>query len=66
MKKKTKKFDCVDMKRRVQARIYERIRKMTPKQQRAYFNAEPSKGSFAAWFKKVKQADAARRDSSVA
>jgi len=34
---KTKTFDCVEMKRRGAARIYERIKDMTPAEEVAYW-----------------------------
>ena len=61
MKKKAKRFDCVEMKRRAQARVHEKIKDMTPEQQRFYFNDDPSGESLATWYKRLKLAETARR-----
>lgn len=52
MKTKTRKtFDCVEFKRAAQARIYERIKDMTPEEEIAYFRQAVESGPFAEWWR---------------
>jgi hypothetical protein len=45
-KKNKKPFDCVEFKRKAQARIYRKIKGMTAKQEAAYFDQAASNGPF--------------------
>jgi len=47
MKIKEKRFDCVDMKRRIQERIYEETRGMSAEEIVAYFHRQVEAGPFA-------------------
>jgi hypothetical protein len=46
MKKKTNSIDCIAEKRNAQARIYQDIKNMTPKQEIEYFRARVRAGRF--------------------
>lgn len=46
-----KQFDCVEMKRRLQERIYEETRGMTPAQRVAHAQARIAKSRFAAFLR---------------
>ena len=50
-KHKKNNFDCIEMKRKAQARIYEAIREMTPEQEITYFKQSVDKSELAGWWK---------------
>ena len=52
--KKTKKFDCVEMKNKIQAEIYEEIKGMTPEQEIAFRRKSLESGPMASLYKKLK------------
>ena len=52
---KTKAFDCIEMKRRAQARIYERIKDMTPEEEIDYFDRAARSGPLAEWLEKIRR-----------
>jgi hypothetical protein len=61
-----KDFDCVEMKRRIQAEIYEEIKHLSDSERTAYFRRHAENGPFAELWKRLKtenepRADAARR-----
>ena len=43
---KEKEFDCLEMKREIQAKIYEEIKDMTADERIAYFNIPPEQDIF--------------------
>lgn len=47
MKSQNKTFDCVEMKRRIQEKIYEETKDMTPQERVAYFRRRVEQGPFA-------------------
>ena len=49
--KKKKDFDCIEMKRNAQLKIYEAIKQMTPEQEISYFQQSIKKSEFAKWWK---------------
>jgi len=51
---KKKDFDCIEMKRKAQAKIYEAIKEMTPEQEIAHFRQSINKSEFADWWKSTK------------
>lgn len=54
-KPKQKTFDCVEMKRRAQARIYEEIKDLSPEEEVAYFRRAAETGPLADWWKKIRR-----------
>jgi hypothetical protein len=52
--KKKKSFDCVEMKRRIQEKIYEETKDMTPEELVAYFHQRVEGGPFAQLWKERK------------
>ena len=48
---KKKDFDCIEMKRNAQMKIYEAIKQMTPEEEIAYFRQSIDKSEFAKWWK---------------
>lgn len=52
MKKKDKKFDCVEMKRRIQEKIYEETKDLSREELVAYFRKRVEEGPFAELLKK--------------
>ena len=48
-----KKFDCVEFKREAQARIYERIKNMTPDQEIEYFRKAADTGPLGEWWRRI-------------
>ena len=63
-KTKVKKdFDCVAFKRQAQARIYERIKDLSPAEEIEYFRQAAEEGPLGAWWQAVKHgAQAGRSD----
>ena len=53
MKIKKKKFDCVEMKWKIQEQIYEETKGMSPENIVAYFHRCVEKGPFADLWKKA-------------
>lgn len=53
--KKTKRFDCLKEKERIQAEILKDIKGMTLEEERAYYNQPSDDPKFNAWVSKVKQ-----------
>ena len=52
--KKTKKFDCVEMKNEIQAKNYEEIKGMTPEQEIAHRRKKLEASSMADTYKKLR------------
>ena len=59
--KAEKTFDCIEYKRRVQLRIYEDIKNLTPQEEIEYFRKKAEEGSLGDWWKSVKSANQARQ-----
>ena len=51
--KSGKAFDCLEFKRRAQARIYEKIKDMGPQEEIAYFREAARHGPLGAWWKRL-------------
>ena len=49
----TKRFDCVEMKRKAQAAVYENIKHLNPEEELAFYLRTIAMGPLAAWWKKV-------------
>lgn len=49
-----KNFDCVEFKRKAQARIYERIKDLSPEEEVEYFRKAAEEGSLGEWWKALK------------
>jgi hypothetical protein len=49
MKKKNKEFDCVEMKRRIQEKIYEETKDMTNEELIEYFHKRIANSRFASF-----------------
>lgn len=54
-RKVEKDFDCVEFKRQAQARIYERIKDLSPDEEIAYFRNAAEKGPLGDWWKAVQR-----------
>jgi hypothetical protein len=55
-KKKTRKkraFDCVEMKRKIQAQIYEEIKGLTQAEELAYWRKSADEGPWGDWWREV-------------
>lgn len=52
--KKAKKFDCVEMKNEIQAKIYEEIKDLTPQEELAYRRKKLESGSLSDFYKKLR------------
>jgi hypothetical protein len=52
-KQQKKEFDCIQIKRDAQSKIYETIKQMNPEQEIAYFHRSIQKSMFADWWKSV-------------
>ncbi len=52
--KKNKKFDCVEMKNKIQAKIYEDIKGMTLAEENEYRRKKIESGSLAGLYKKLR------------
>ena len=48
-----KEFDCVEFKRQAQARIYDRIKNMSPEQEIEYFRRAADTGPLGEWWRKI-------------
>jgi len=56
MKAKRKKdFDCVEFKRQAQARIYERIKGLSPQEEIEYFRRAAEQGPLGDWWKNMRR-----------
>ena len=53
--KSESEFRCVEFKREAQARIFERIKDLTPKQEIEYFRRATEQGPFAEWWTQVRE-----------
>ena len=51
-RRKAKRFDCVDMKRRIQEQIYEKTRGMTLEQRMAYLHNRIAGSRFASFLQR--------------
>jgi hypothetical protein len=51
---KTKKFDCVEMKRRAQERMYEETKDMTSEERHRHFQKQIESSPFAAQWARLK------------
>ncbi len=52
MKKKSKTFDCVEMKRRIQEQIYEETKDMTHEELLKYFHTRIANSRFASFLQR--------------
>lgn len=57
-----KDFDCVEMKRRIQAKIYEEIKGFAPDQQLEYYRRRVEAGSLAELWKRLKTVEESRAE----
>ena len=64
MDTKKKTFDCLEFKRRTQARIYKEIRDMTLDEQLEYFRLRAENGPLGEWWKTKKHSSAAPASDS--
>ncbi len=48
-----KEFDCIQIKRDAQVKIYQAIKQMTPQEEIAYFRQSIEQSKFFAWWKSV-------------
>ena len=48
-----KEFDCVEFKRQAQARIYERIKGLSPEEEIEYFRKAADEGPLGEWWKSI-------------
>ena len=48
-----KEFDCIQVKRDAQAKIYQTIKQMTPEEEIAYFRQSVDQSKFSKWWKSV-------------
>jgi hypothetical protein len=56
-----KRFDCVEMKRRIQAKIYAETKEMSQEEQIAYFQKRIMESEFASFLEKEPALQALRR-----
>jgi len=63
--KKAKKFDCVEMKNKIQAKIYEEIKDMTPEEEIAYRRKKLESGSMGDLYKKLRAKSKNGKKSAV-
>ncbi len=54
MSKVKKGFDCVEFKRQAQARIYERIKDLSPEEEIEYFRKAAEEGPLSEWWNALK------------
>jgi len=50
---KKKEFDCIQMKRDAQTKIYQNIKQMTPEEEIAYFRQSVGQSKLSKWWKSV-------------
>ena len=48
---KKKEFDCIQIKRDAQTKIYENIKQMTPEEEIAYFRQSVDQSKFSKWWR---------------
>ena len=48
-----KEFDCIQVKRDAQTKIYHAIKQMTPEEEIAYFRESVDQSKFSKWWKSV-------------
>lgn len=48
-----KEFDCIQVKRDAQIKIYQTIKEMTPEEEIAYFRQSVEQSKFSNWWKSV-------------
>ena len=48
-----KEFDCIQIKRDAQSKIYQAIKQMTPEEEIAYFRQSVDQSKFSKWWKSV-------------
>ena len=65
MKQTSKKFDCVEFKRKAQERIYEKIRDMSWEEEIDYFSRSAETGPLSDWWKRAKAAHEKRRKKDI-
>jgi hypothetical protein len=51
---KKKKFDAVEMKRKIQGEIYQETKGMTPEEEREYYRKSVEKGPFGKLWKELR------------
>lgn len=51
---KKKEFDCIQVKRDAQAKIYQAIQDMTPEEEIAYFRQAVAQSKLSEWWKSVR------------
>jgi len=59
-----KTFDCVEMKRRIQAEIYEEIKDLSDHDRTLYFNRHAESGPLADKWREIKTVDEARAEEA--
>lgn len=59
-----KDFDCVEMKRAIQAEIYEEIKDLSDRERTEYFRRNAESGSLAEFWKSLKTVDESRAEES--
>ena len=57
-------FDCVEMKRRVQAEIYEDIRDLSDAERDAWFHQRAASSSLASWWSQLKTVEESRAEEA--
>jgi hypothetical protein len=63
--KKNKKFDCVEMKNEIQAKIYEEIKGMTPQEEIAHRRKKLESGPMADLYKKLRAKSSTGKKTAV-
>ncbi len=58
---KKKKFDCVEMKHKIQKEIYEETKNMTPKEKEEYSKKLIENSSLADYWKKLKEQEESKQ-----
>lgn len=58
-----KDFDCIAFKRKAQARIFEQIKDMSPREEIDYFNRSVLEGPFGDWWERAKKISGSGLDS---
>jgi hypothetical protein len=59
-----KDFDCVEMKNRIQAEIYQEIKDLTREQELEYWRKGAEQGWMGAWWRRVHKAAATKTKAS--
>jgi len=63
---RSKRFDCIEFKRRSQERIFKDIRHLTAEEEVAYFRKQAISGPFAELWEKIQRTSKPRRSRSTA